>query len=95
MRARCPALEADIDSRSRRATHHLRKLAGREWLFEQLHDATSGVSAAYVNLVAEAGLGKTAFALAVAERFAAPVFLFNEALAMATPIAACRISARS
>jgi hypothetical protein len=78
VRARYPALEDHIDWPSRRATRSPPAFIGREWVFERIDQLVQRSRAGYVRIVAEAGLGKTALAIALAARHGAPLFLFSE-----------------
>ena len=76
VKARYPALTDFLDWPSRDRVRQGRWLAGREWVFDELEDFASGHRCGYFHIVAEAGLGKTALAAAIASRCAAPAFLF-------------------
>lgn len=78
LRARYPQLEDHIDWSSRRAARSLDAFVGREWAFEWLEQMAAKFRAAYLHVVADAGLGKTALAISVAARQGAPLYLFNE-----------------
>jgi hypothetical protein len=79
LRARYPALEDYVDWPSRSAIRTRGPFVGREWLFAQLSELAARSRAAYVSIEADAGLGKTALAVALAARHGAPLFLFGEA----------------
>lgn len=78
LRARYPSLEDHVDWSSRRAARSLDTFVGREWVFEWLEQRAAASRAAYLHVVGDAGLGKTALAIAIAARHGAPLYLFNE-----------------
>ena len=75
LRSRYPALNDFLDWPSRDQVRR-QQLVGREWVFEQLADFSSR-RCGYLHIVADAGLGKTALAAAIAARYQAPAFFFS------------------
>jgi hypothetical protein len=58
---------------------------GREWVFAELEQTRSAHPSGYIRIVGEAGLGKTALAAAIAARYDAPAYFFNEAAGRVQP----------
>lgn len=75
---RAPLLDHLIDFRELIAAE-TREFEGREALFEELARFSSEPGGGYLAVVAEAGLGKTAFAAEVARRWDLPAFFCNVA----------------
>ena len=78
LRARYPKLEDHVDWPSRQAARSPGTFVGRAWAFERLEQLAGASRAAYLHVVADAGLGKTALAIALAARCGAPLYLFND-----------------
>lgn len=75
--ARYASLEDLLDAECRARSQADHELIGREWLLAQLDELPRSRRAGYVWLEAEAGLGKTAIAEAVAARYSAPAYFFS------------------
>ena len=76
-RSRYPALEDLADWPSRQKVRSARPLTGREWVFDELADFAARNDSGYLRIVAEAGLGKTALAAAIAQERSAAAFFFG------------------
>lgn len=74
--ARYPELKDYVNWPSREQVRWPAPFVGRAWLFHHLESLRRQHASAYVSVVAEAGLGKTAIAAAVAGRYGAPAFFF-------------------
>jgi small neutral amino acid transporter SnatA (MarC family) len=75
---RTPALEDYVDWSSRNYLDSPRTFIGRKWMFARLDSFSKRHASGYVRVVAEAGLGKTALAAAIATHYQAPAFFFSE-----------------
>ena len=85
VRAGYPYLEDFVDWPSRQRVRNAKPLAGREWVFDLVDDFAERRRSGYLHLVAEAGLGKSAIAAALAERRDAAAFFFGEAAGRTRP----------
>jgi hypothetical protein len=63
-----PLLQAYLDPSGLDAQLHLEHFVGREWLFEEIDDFISTNNSGYFVIEADAGMGKTAFALQLTKR---------------------------
>jgi hypothetical protein len=79
LRSRYPDLRDFLDWPSHQLQPAAAMFVGREWVFEVLDDFAATHASGYVRIVADAGLGKTALAAAIAARYAAPAFFFSQA----------------
>jgi hypothetical protein len=78
LRSRYPDLDDFLDWPSHRLEPAAAQFVGREWVFRFLDEFAAAHRSGYVRIIADAGLGKTALAAAVAGRYGAPAFCFSE-----------------
>ncbi len=76
-RARYPALAEFLDWPSRAKLRSPELVVGREWVAPAVQALVDRSRCGYVHVVADAGLGKTALAVALAAAFDAPAFFFS------------------
>jgi len=79
-------LERHIDSSSRRRVREARHgFVGREWVFERLEEFAEHHGRGYLRIEGAAGLGKTALAAAIADRYHAPAYFIDAAAGRSRP----------
>ena len=64
---------------------HTKRFVGREFIFQELDKFRENYSCGYFRVIADAGLGKTAIAAAVANQYDAPIFFVNASEGWVSP----------